>query len=219
MKKYILLLAMMLVGITAEAQLVRSATLTVTREELPPVELGWKHIIDGQVGLWDRDFGAGIHYIAGYRFTEHLLAGVGIGVDYALSGFAYYYDGNHSYNEPKAAVPLYLHGRYYFSTKEWSPYIGASLGAYLARKTIVKEDIYNFLEDGTQGSWAGYKEVGTKPSSSLFADLNIGLNHRLNATQDLSLYAGVKFWDMPYFEYNNDDSGTICLYVGTSFTF
>lgn len=28
------------------------------------------------------------------------------------------------------SVPLYFHGRYYFATNRWSPYVGASLGFY-----------------------------------------------------------------------------------------
>lgn len=219
MKRFLLLAAMVLVGITAEAQLVRSATLTVTREELPPVELGWKHFVDGQIGLWDYDFGLGIHYIAGYRFSENLLAGAGIGIDHSLSGFADYYDSTYNYQSPETAVPLYLHGRYYFSAKAWSPYVGASVGAYLAKKTKQNEAMYEFTEDGSQGAYIGSQEVGTKPSSSLFADFNVGLNHRLNATQDLSFYAGVKLWGKPHIEYGVDDSGAICLYYGMSFSF
>lgn len=81
MKRFYLWAAMVLVGITAEAQLVRSSALTIIKEELPPVELGWKHIVDGQMGMTsaDFDFAFGIHYIAAYRFTQNLLAGVGTG--------------------------------------------------------------------------------------------------------------------------------------------
>lgn len=243
MKRFLLLMAMVLVGITAEAQLVRSATLTVTREELPPVELGWKHIIDAQVGLniYHDELVGGLHYIAGYRLTQNLLAGAGVGINFSDRGFAddwwYHEDYEIAYDgNPKSAFSLYLHGRYFFSTNEWAPYVGVSAGANLAKKSKINKITYAVDENGNK-TWEiidrrHHKDVS---SSSVYIDLNVGLNHRLasNLNNELSIYAGLKFWGKPCYEggryevglgesniiANKDLANAICIYLGTSFAF
>ena len=227
-------MAMVLVGITAEAQLVRSATLTVTREKLPPVELGWKHIIDAQVGIKNMDDDAigGIHYIAGYRFSQNLLAGVGIGCDFSGGGMAEgswgTYHNLYSVENPHAALALYLHGRYFFSTDEWAPYVGASAGAYLAKKSDIYKELYG-TDDLGELDWFNYlgSEFETSAnSSSLYFDVNVGLNHRLsnNYNTELSVYAGLKLWAMPYYSSGNKGvtigtTNAVNLYIGTSLSF
>lgn len=194
MKRFLLVVAMVFISLTAEAQLVRSSALTVIKEELPPVELGWKHIVDGQLGTGlEDDWMAGIHYIAAYRFTENYLAGVGIGVESNQDGMICMLDdGDEFYinNEIDVAMPLYLHGRYYFATDRWSPYMGASAGIYFASKRA-------YLNN----NWEGYEVTGDDPSfTSLFVDFNFGLNHRLGAEarNELSLYAGLKLMKQRY---------------------
>lgn len=177
-------MAMVLVGITAEAQLVRSSALTVIKEQLPPVELGWKHIVDGQVGTDWEGLLAGVHYIAAYRFTESYLAGVGIGIESMEEGFVEMADDFFQMEDVYIAMPLYLHGRYYLATNRWSPYVGISAGFYFASKRA-------YLND----SWEGYEVEGDNPLfTSAFADLNVGFNHRLgaDAKHELSIYAGLK---------------------------
>lgn len=216
MKKYILLIAMMLVGIAAEAQLVRSSTLTVVREELPPVQPGYKNIVDLHAGLFDFDFGGGIHYIGGYRFNEKFLAGVGIGFEYYLAGF--YQDwvcDKYSANlktsvyggHKEAAMPLYLHGRYYFSTREWSPYIGLSTGVYIAKDSEIEVCSYN---RDMYGNWYGDPKTAyfRLKNGGVFADINIGLNHRFSATSDIAFYFGAKVWGMPSYEGEVDCNST-----------
>lgn len=184
MKRFLLLAAMAFITLIAEAQLVRSSALTVIREELPPVELGWKHIVDGQIGTAGFDFIGGVHYIAAYRFTDSYLAGVGVGIESSEDGFVEmcaYGD----YEDATVAMPLYLHGRYYFATNRWSPYVGVSAGIYFASKQAY---LNNY--------WEGYEVEGSSPPfTSAFADLNVGLNHRLSADakRELSIYAGLKF--------------------------
>lgn len=226
MKRFLLVAAMVFISLTAEAQLVKSSALTVIKEELPPVELGWKHIVDGQLGLgWDVDLMAGIHYIAAYRFTENYLAGVGIGVERNGEGMIEL----HGYDDIYVAMPLYLHGRYYFATDRWSPYMGASAGIYFASKRA-------YLNN----NWEGYEVTGNDPSfTSLFVDFNFGLNHRLGAEarNELSLCAGLKLmaqrnvrvdvlprYDNSYpegVEIRNEglDNPFMGFYFGTSITF
>lgn len=231
MKRFLLLMAMVLVGITAEAQLVRSATLTVTREDLPPVELGWKHIIDAHIGGVDFDDAlmGGVNYIAGYRLTQNLLAGIGTGIYFCDDGVVHHGYSGVSIDAPKVAIPLYFHGRFFFSTNEWAPYVGVSAGAYLAKKSDIYVNKYGVDEYGTTNwhDYLGREFITTGKSSSLFADLNIGLNHRLlnNLNNEWSVYAGLKLWSEQYYEINNlneisNHSGTeFCIYLGTSFAF
>lgn len=224
MKKYFLLAAMMLMGITAEAQLVRSSALTVIKEQLPPVELGWKHIVDGQIGTAGFDFLGGVHYIAAYRFTDSYLAGVGVGIEFAEEGFIEFMDGD----DIPVATPIYLHGRYYFATGRWSPYVGASAGIYFASK---RSYLNNY--------WEGYEVEGSNPPfTSVFADFNVGFNHRLgaDAKNELSIYAGLKLISqrcvyvavLPSYDYNGPNGVSINaegfdpvvgFYFGTSISF
>ena len=239
MKRFLLLLAMVLVGLSAEAQLVRSSALIVTKQELPPVKLGFKNIVDVQGGIFDLDFGGGIHYIAGYRFTEKLLAGVGVGYEYAADGFVQdWIWGKYVNNSmetdiyrtgrPKGAVPIYLHGRYYFSTKEWAPYVGLSAGLYLAKGYELEVCTeYRDEEDNTDRDWNLFE---MKRTGGAYADVNIGLNHRITATTDFAVYFGAKLWGMPSYEgtidaystYDDIISGTMttsAFYLGASITF
>ena len=226
MKRFFLLATMVLVGIAAEAQLVRSSALTVIREELPPVELGWKHIVDGQIGvdIFDAEPIVGVHYIAAYRFTDNYLAGVGVGIEGVDEGFVEIIE----HEDISVAVPIYLHGRYYFATHRWSPYVGISAGIYFASKQAY---LNNY--------WEGYEVEGSNPPfTSAFADLNVGLNHRLgaDAKNELSIYAGLKFirqrcvhvWSIPSYDYTYPDGveigvegfePVVGLYFGTSITF
>lgn len=216
MKKYILLIAMMLVGIAAEAQLVRSSTLTVVREELPPVQPGYKNIVDLHAGIVDFDFIGGIHYIGGYRFNEKFLAGVGIGFEHTIEDFCedWVYGKDSAdletsvYGYPtEAAMPLYLHGRYYFSTREWSPYIGLSTGVYIAKDSEIEVCSYNRDE---YGNWYGDPKTAyfRLKNGGVFADINIGLNHRFSATSDIAFYFGAKVWGKPSYDGGVDCNST-----------
>lgn len=233
MKKLVLIVTALLIGLSAEAQLVRSSALVVTKEEMPPVELGWKHIVDAQLGTFGYGFCGGLHYIAGYRFSENLLAGVGVGYEYIGNGFpSCFIDSEPNVlfeisDDNESAVPLYLHGRYYFSDNEWAPYVGVSAGLYLAKRVEVTKANYII----TDLEWElGYydrenAEVVKKLSStSLYFDLNVGLNHRLTATRDLAFYGGLKLWGEPCYEgyvYTPDKyiQTEVGFYVGTSVTF
>ncbi|MBR3854023.1 MAG: hypothetical protein IKM41_05695 [Tidjanibacter sp.] len=233
MKKLVLIVAALLIGLSAEAQLVRSSALVVTKEEMPPVELGWKHIVDAQLGTSGYGFCGGLHYIAGYRFSENLLAGVGVGYEHIGNGFPRcFIDSEPNVHfeisdDNESAVPLYLHGRYYFSDNEWAPYVGVSAGLYLAKRVeVIKANyIYTDLEwELGYYDWENAEVVKKLSSSSLYFDLNVGLNHRLTATRDLAFYGGLKLWGEPcYFgAINSLDKRTessVGVYVGTSVTF
>ncbi len=227
MKKYLILIAALFIGLTAEAQLVRSSALIVTEDDSWPVKLGWTHIVDSQVGYswWEEGPIFGIHYIAGYRFSPELLVGIGIGYDY-LRDVVWEYDVEEinpapsmttpDYwsvtDSPDGGVPLFAHARYYFSTEVWAPYVGASLGMYLSGSATLNED----WNTGTRSA----------PSTTFYADINAGFNHRLSAAQDLAIYAGIKRRGMCdyYFEYSIDNLRTkyrndYVFYVGASYSF
>ncbi len=91
MKKFVLLLAVCLFGMTsvAEAQLIRSSRTVITKtkkakKELAPVKAGMQQEVSfeagGLVEGWDAILG--VNYTIGYRFNNTLFLGGGIGGGY-----------------------------------------------------------------------------------------------------------------------------------------
>lgn len=93
----------------------------------------------------------GLSYIAGWRFNNLFLAGIGTGLDFAAffvspevkkafkdSQSVVYFetiDGNNIRGALNAvSIPLYAHARFYFMRTRWSPYASVSLGGRLAPK-------------------------------------------------------------------------------------
>ncbi len=91
MKKFVLLLAVALFGMTsvAEAQLIRSSRTVITKtkkekKELTPVKAGMQQEVSleagGLVECWNAILG--VNYTIGYRFNNTLFLGGGIGGGY-----------------------------------------------------------------------------------------------------------------------------------------
>ena len=68
-----------------------------------------------------------------------------------------------------------------------------------------------------------------KRTGGAYADVNIGLNHRITATTDFAVYFGAKLWGMPSYEgsidaystYDDIISGTMttcAFYLGANIT-
>lgn len=88
------------------------------------------------------------------------------------------------YDDVYTGFPLFLHGRYYFATDRWSPYVGANVGLYFTSKKAYLNRV-----------WEGYEvDDATNLRTSAFVDFNFGFNHRLgdDAQNELSIYAGLK---------------------------
>ncbi len=217
MKKFILLVVMAFVAVSAEAQMVRSSALFVKRAEAWPVERGWRHTFSGYGGLFEfEDPSGGVNYMLGYRFNKNLLAGVGVGYEFGGDYFSISDWNLWSKNERESAVPLYLHGRYYFSAYRWAPFVGLSAGAYLVGESDCEVPV-NY-------SGSGIELVSSGSCMAPFVDLNVGYNYRITPKQDLAFYVGIKYFSVPYFDpygkhFTSESHVGSMLYLGTSITF
>lgn len=119
-------------------------------------ERGLTHIVEFHPKLYIYSANSiSLSYIAGWRFNNWFLAGVGTGLDFAtevaqgvlgkvkhnignegvIAGSYFHedfwgYDGQMN----KVSVPLYAHAKFYYMRTRWTPYSSLSLGARLAPK-------------------------------------------------------------------------------------
>ena len=86
MKKNILLCLLLLLSYVAEAQMVSTSTLIVTKEKFPTVERGYESMaeVSPTLSIDTDSFYLDLNYIGGYRFNNTLFLGVGTGVNFNI---------------------------------------------------------------------------------------------------------------------------------------
>lgn len=164
MKRYILTLLLIAISLPVVAQsqqvsggfIRKKTTETVTIEEKVKktyekfdAKLGLTHIAEFNTKAYFHTHGychLGLSYIAGWRFNNWFLAGIGTGLDFATSYAsslkpyrAHYCEvcaveagGDIGGSANAVYMPLYAHARFYFTRTRWTPYCSISLGGRLA---------------------------------------------------------------------------------------
>lgn len=148
-----------------------------------------------------------INYIGGYRFNKNIFLGLGIGINVNddngnINWSTIYKQGGdnticydiqylpHSF----ISIPLYLNFRVDFGKmqKSWNPYMSLSAGYHMSIAPIgsaLPGDFWT-LWDQIQ-SFDEYKSIVHTTNSGIMADINFGINHKLN--KNLGLYYGLGF--------------------------
>ncbi len=135
----------LLCPIVSSAQLITTSQTTTTtktvkkpkkpRKILDPVARGFEHSVEftNRNGE-DPYYAGGLDYILGYRFGNYLFLGGGLGLNFHSEyGSGRWSDSDYwdNYNTI-IGVPLYLHGRVYFTKTRCQPYLSLSTGVYLS---------------------------------------------------------------------------------------
>lgn len=122
------------------------------------------------------DFNIGLNYIAGYRFSNLLYLGAGIGVGYTTG----LYQVESNYCElGDFQARLFVNTKLYFTKTRLQPFLDLSIGGiYL--------DEYEFAQSGNDHH-TEYYDFGT------MINPQIGANYRLNEKVNLYISFGVQF--------------------------
>lgn len=138
MKRIFILFVLCLIPLMAEAQLVKSSTMTVTKEKkkLEPVQPRFQQSAEFSLNVLDQ-FYISTKYIAGYRFNNWFFLGGGTGFTFNLSpgyGSHFHYSYDIYLSDKVVNIPLFVHLRTYLTRSRVNPYIGLSAGGLLSTK-------------------------------------------------------------------------------------
>lgn len=177
MKRLILLLLLVTISLSVYAQKDDNVSVGYIRKEITIIEKqkqekqkqekqkkeyqkfdakrGLTHIVEFHPKVYPSEKKSQISfsYIAGWRFNNWFLAGVGTGIDFATyvpheqrdklgkepemlyrSGFYDVYDDYLKGSINGVSIPLYAHAKFYYMRTRWSPYSSVSLGGRLSPK-------------------------------------------------------------------------------------
>lgn len=189
MKIYFLTILLSALAATANAQLVSSSSLVITKAKLPPVERGYEQSVDASYTMLmtaGNSMEANVSYIGGYRFNNAIFLGAGTGLSIvnAVQEGYWKYEGD-KLSLPTVNIPLYAHFKAYFLQSRVSPFAALSAGG---RFSTDKE-----FELAT-GEKVKYSTIG------LYLNPSIGVNYRITAKNSLYLSIGLKGMTVPSIE-------------------
>ena len=153
MKKIFILFVLCLIPLMAEAQLIKSSTMTVTKvqkvkekKKLEPVQPRFQQSVEFSFNLFDKWY-LSTKYIAGYRFNNWFFLGGGTGFTFNLmtdNTHDHYHSSGYSISDKVVNIPLFVHLRTYLTRSRVNPYIGLSAGGLLSTKGHAICDCYDF---------------------------------------------------------------------------
>ena len=190
MKRIFILFVLCLIPLMAEAQLVKSSTMTVTKvqkvkekKKLEPVQPRFQQSVEFSLNVLN-EFYISTKYIAGYRFNNWFFLGGGTGFSSNLFNNSYRHSHSLYYEPPigdkLVSIPLFVHLRTYLTRSRVNPYIGLSAGGLLSTKvhvTCYYDYDYNEIE-GVEYEFSNCRGM-IEPS--------FGINIRLKRKWDLYL--------------------------------
>lgn len=179
MRRFLLVVASLLFAYMAEAQMVSTSSLIVTKEKFPAVERGYESMIElsPTIEAVSEFLFIDINYIGGYRFNNTLFLGVGTGLNFYMPGKGDFQNINKLY------VPLYAHAKVYVMKGRLSPFVALSVGARLSTKRFYED------EDGYEKKYS---------TTNFLINPRIGVNYRF--TPDVSGYVSLGYEPFSYVE-------------------
>lgn len=201
MKRIVFIVCFAFVAVVyAVGQIVSSSSLVVTKAALPDVKPGYEQSIDlSYTQFFNSEGGIDINYIGGWRFNHMFYAGLGTGLYFDATGYGdknprrinssspYWTVG--LLDMPVVSIPLYAHGKVYFTQKRWMPFVGLSVGGIFS--TPIAGEAGYLLD--------GWKIIPFSYGTCRFL-LNpmVGVDYRINADMDLYFSLGYRGMTRPY---------------------
>jgi hypothetical protein len=128
----------------------------------------------------------GASYTAGYRISNTLYAGAGVGVNYFLNSQPSQVSINTPHgvalNPSAITIPVFAYFRANFTNAQFSPFFALAAGYELGSKQKLNLDLYS-VEYTTGG---------------FFANPQLGINYRTSLNTSLYLAVGFQAYTMPY---------------------
>ena len=186
MKKFVLLLAVCLFGMTsvAEAQLIRSSRTVITKtkkakKEVVPVKAGMQQEVSfeagGLVEGWDAILG--VNYTIGYRFNNTLFLGGGIG-------------GGHNGCNSDLYAQAFADVRAYLTKTRVQPFFDLSVGYCMLAES---DDPYYKYETGDGGLMiAPQFGLNCRLSNRIGLNFGIGVNLLIGDYEEDDYYPRLK---------------------------
>jgi len=159
-----------------EERRMRIAALNV--EEL---YTGYASMVDLSMTIM-HNYRVGVSYIGGYSFNQKVFAGVGVGIDMALTQGDVVLENGASTTLPRGcyAIPAYLYFRYNFMKKRLSPYVAIAAGGHFSFKREVQLPLYRFTIPGI--NVMVNPQVGARVRLANKLDLNVGVGLNVYST-------------------------------------
>lgn len=159
-----------------EERRMRIAALNV--EEL---YTGYASMVDLSMTIM-HNYRVGVSYIGGYSFNQKVFAGVGVGIDMALTQGDVVLENGASTTLPRGcyAIPAYLYFRYNFMKKRVSPYVAIAAGGHFSFKREVQLPLYRFTIPGI--NVMVNPQVGARVRLANKLDLNVGVGLNVYST-------------------------------------
>lgn len=194
MKRIFILFVLCLIPLMAEAQLVKSSTMTVTKvqkvkekKKLEPVQPRFQQSVEFSfnMSIGEAPY-ISTKYIAGYRFNNWFFLGGGTGFTFNTwpnsSHDHYNYSNGYEISDKVVNIPLFVHLRTYLTRSRVNPYIGLSAGGLLTTKG---QTTCGYIESGIIYD-AYYVEYEFSNCRGMI-EPSFGINIRLKRKWDLYL--------------------------------
>lgn len=193
MKRIVFIVCFAFVAVVyAAGQIVSSSSLVVTKAALPDVKPGYEQSIDlSYTQFFNSEGGIDINYIGGWRFNRMFYAGLGTGLyfDVTDAGEWHWSPRNKGglLDMPLVSIPLYAHGRAYFTQKRWMPFVGFSVGG-----------VFSTSLDGEYWVVSSKYILFSYSSCRFLLNPMVGVNYRINTDMDLYFSLGYRGMTRPY---------------------
>lgn len=197
MRKILFITLLLFASVSAFSQMVSSSSLVVTKtkKQLPEVKPGYEQSIDVAYSLFfnnNSHMGIDLNYIGGWRFNRMFYVGLGTGL------YLNIYDNGernphylHLYRGlelPVVNIPLYAHGKVYFTQKRCMPFVGLSIGGTFS--TPIKGEASYYVDNF-------YYIPFSYGTCRFLLNPMVGVDYRINADMDLYLSLGYRGMTRP----------------------
>lgn len=186
MKKVLfVMLVLFISSISVKGQIVSSSSLVVTKTTKMQPQYGYEQSIDlsyssifTYLGVWGLD----VNYIGGWRFNRMFYAGLGTGL-YISPDYGTKELWGDFLSMPVVSLPLYAHGKVYFTKKQFMPFLGLSIGGLFSLPKTIYSQIYGEF---------------TYSTCRFILNPMVGGSYRINGNVSVYLSAGFKGITMPH---------------------
>lgn len=206
MRKILFITLLLFASISAFGQMVSSSSLVVTKtkKQLPEVKPGYEQSIDVAYSYFFNDeMGIDLNYIGGWRFNRMFYAGLGTGLYFDVLDYGGVRPNNRNYMYYKldlqtVNVPLYAHGKVYFTQKRYMPFIGLSIGGTFSSPKDGRAS-YGYTIPYSNGNyeWKENNFPFSYGTCRFLLNPIVGVDYRINADMDLYLSLGYRGMTQP----------------------
>lgn len=220
MRKILFITLLLFASVSAFSQMVSSSSLVVTKtkKQLPEVKPGYEQSIDLAYSLFfDDDMGIDLNYIGGWRFNRMFYVGLGTGLYFHanIAADRFVSHTGESTTLPGVSIPLYAHGKVYFTQKRCMPFIGLSIGGTFSTPQQGEANYAN----------RGHRYPFSYSTCRFLLNPMVGIDYRITENLDFYLSLGYRGMTRPEIKSLNEYAltigqefvGALDLHIGFTF--